>query len=74
MASEKTTPDAEQGGEFVPLTFVRDGEDGEKRERVAYSPAEEVQLRYDGWSEKKTGRSAPAATTSSSTAASKSGA
>jgi hypothetical protein len=39
--------------EFAPIVFERTAEDGTKQELVATSPADEVRLRFDGWTEKK---------------------
>ncbi len=34
-----------------PITFTRKGEDGRTHTRIAYTPAEAVQMRFDGWKE-----------------------
>lgn len=34
-----------------PITFTRKGEDGKDKTRLAYTPAEVVKLRFDGWTE-----------------------
>lgn len=39
----------------MPTTFTRTGPDGATKTRVAYSPADEVQLRFEGWTEKTDG-------------------
>jgi hypothetical protein len=49
--------------EFEPITFNRTSADGEDQQLVAHTPAEEVHLRYEGWTEKgaKAAKSAPRA-------------
>lgn len=40
-----------------PITFTRKGDDGKDKTRIAYTPAEVVKLRFDGWSEQPSGSS-----------------
>ncbi len=44
------TPTPEQ-----PIGFTRTDPDGSVREKLAYTPAEAVKLRFDGWREKPAG-------------------
>ncbi len=34
-----------------PITFTRTDDTGKPRTRIAYTPAEAVKLRFDGWTE-----------------------
>ncbi len=34
-----------------PITFTRTDDQGKPRTRIAYTPAEAVKLRFDGWTE-----------------------
>lgn len=44
----------EDGDTFTPITFTKTDERG-AHELTAHSPSDAVRLRFDGWSEKKTG-------------------
>lgn len=46
---------AEQAPKFQSKTFTKVGEDGETKELVTYSPADEVRLVFEGWREKTGG-------------------
>ncbi len=37
--------------DMKPITFTRNDDAGNTRTRIAYTPAEAVKLRFDGWTE-----------------------
>jgi len=44
--------------DMKPITFTRNDDGGKPRTRLAYTPAEAVKLRFDGWTEQPAGGSA----------------
>jgi hypothetical protein len=53
--------------DMKPITFTRKDEGGNDRTRLAYTPADVVKLRFDGWTEQPAGGST-SSTKSSGTA------
>lgn len=41
--------------DMKPITFTRKDDAGKDRTRIAYTPAEAVKLRFDGWIEQTSG-------------------
>lgn len=50
--------------EMKPITFTRKDGEGNDRTRLAYTPAEAVKLRFDGWTEQAAGGSTNSAKSS----------
>jgi hypothetical protein len=72
-STSRSKPDAGDGA-FKPTTFTRES-DGETKELTAHSPADAVRLTFDGWKDSGSLKaSAPARSTTSTTAAGNAGA